>query len=1095
MKIEVTGTLPSWVSDCSDELLRTRLGQDTQARGSAYASAGAVAELRLLDDGRAVSATVHGSGHRNYVTTVTLRPGTTSSGAVWVGRCSCPMQVDCKHVAAVLIITRGWLERAAPSDRSVSSDWQRRLLEAVSPETTDRRGAPLALQFALTTQKHRPGSEPLPARLRLRPVTAGKSGRWIRTGVSWNEVDRGYGSVKIEPAQRDVIRAFLLSYRASQPSYVSIYGEPQVHLDDLGPRCWRLLEDARQTGFAFIDSLSRPVDTASAPASVFLDARQATPDEPLELSVAVRVPGDTAWAQGDMIFVGTPPHGAYVDGSDRLTLVPFLRPMDASTSRLLAGGTLRVPAGEIPTFLSRFYPSLRQRITVQSADGTVDFPEVEPPKLALHVRFEPGHVAVLDWLYAYRVAGESVLVRETDQLSARDRVAEQALLAAVASGGEVPGLYADEAGHRLLASGTRLTGFETAQFVQLTLPELASRDDVLVEVTGEAADYAESTGVPLIAVSASDARDGSSDWFDLLVEVSIDGQEVPLADLLVALSSGDEHVILPSGTWFRCDRPELLTLRRLVEEARSLQDKQRPGLRLTAFHAGLWEELVGLGVVQQQSERWTRAVGALLAMDEAPRPDPPASLQATLRPYQLAGYTWLSLLWDNQLGGILADDMGLGKTVQTLAMVARAHERGTLGGSAGPLLVVAPTSVVGTWASEAARFVPTLNVVAITETGRRSGAALPELTRNADVVVTSYALLRIDEDAYREVTWSGLVLDEAQFVKNHQARTYACARRLAAPFKLAITGTPLENSLMDLWSMLSITAPGLFPHPDRFAQDFRRPIESGQAPEQLAVLRRRIRPLMLRRTKEQVAVDLPPKIEQILDVTLNPGHRKVYDRYLVRERQRVLGLLDDLQRNRIAILRSLTVLRQLSLDASLVDAGLAGKIRASKVDVLMEHLHEVANEGHRALVFSQFTGFLSVVRERLAEEGIDYCYLDGRTRNRPARIAEFTQGDAPVFLISLKAGGVGLTLTEADYVFVLDPWWNPATEAQAVDRAHRIGQDKTVMVYRLVATDTIEEKVVALQQRKRDLFARVVDGDAMKSGALTEQDIRALFEP
>jgi SNF2 family DNA or RNA helicase len=250
---------------------------------------------------------------------------------------------------------------------------------------------------------------------------------------------------------------------------------------------------------------------------------------------------------------------------------------------------------------------------------------------------------------------------------------------------------------------------------------------------------------------------------------------------------------------------------------------------------------------------------------------------------------------------------------------------------------------------------------------------------------------------------------------------------------------------------------------------------------------------MLRRTKEHVARDLPPKIEQVLGVTLNPQHRRVYETHLQRERQRVLGLLDDLDGNRIAILRSLTVLRQLTLDVSLVDEALAGTVRSSKIDALVEQLRELAAEGHRALVFSQFTGFLRLVRERLTAEGIGHVYLDGRTRDRPARIAEFTQGQAPVFLISLKAGGSGLTLTEADYVFVLDPWWNPATEAQAVDRTHRIGQDKTVMVYRLVAEDTIEEKVVALQQRKRDLFAQVVEAGASSGASLTADDIRALL--
>ena len=250
---------------------------------------------------------------------------------------------------------------------------------------------------------------------------------------------------------------------------------------------------------------------------------------------------------------------------------------------------------------------------------------------------------------------------------------------------------------------------------------------------------------------------------------------------------------------------------------------------------------------------------------------------------------------------------------------------------------------------------------------------------------------------------------------------------------------------------------------------------------------------MLRRTKQQVVSELPPKQEQVLEVALNPRHQRIYQTHLQRERQKVLGLIDDLDKNRFAIFRSITLLRQLSLDPALVDEKYAG-VRSSKVDALLEQLRGVTGEGHRALVFSQFTGFLRTVRDRLDIEGVKYCYLDGRTRNRAKRISEFKTGDAPVFLISLKAGGFGLNLTEADYCFVLDPWWNPAVEAQAVDRTHRIGQDKTVMVYRLVATDTIEEKVMELKARKAALFAQVVDGDGAMGTPIGAEDVRALFE-
>jgi SNF2 family DNA or RNA helicase len=352
---------------------------------------------------------------------------------------------------------------------------------------------------------------------------------------------------------------------------------------------------------------------------------------------------------------------------------------------------------------------------------------------------------------------------------------------------------------------------------------------------------------------------------------------------------------------------------------------------------------------------------------------------------------------------------------------------------------------------------------------------------------------RIDEAVFRSRPWGAVVLDEAQFVKNHQAKTYQAVRRLTARAKFAITGTPLENSLMDLWSLLSIVAPGLHPRPALFKDQWAKPIENGGNAERLAALRRRIRPLMLRRTKEAVATELPPKMEQVLTVDLHPRHRAVYDRHLQRERQRLLGLIDDINGNRIAILRALTVLRQMSLDPSLVDESYAGLASSAKVDALVEQLVELAEEGHRALVFSQFTGFLSIVKARLEDEGIAYEYLDGSTRNRADRIAAFREGTAPVFLISLKAGGFGLTLTEADYVFVLDPWWNPAAEAQAIDRTHRIGQTRPVNVYRMVSRDTIEEKVVALQERKRDLFARVVDEGGALSASLTADDLRELL--
>jgi SNF2 family DNA or RNA helicase len=362
-------------------------------------------------------------------------------------------------------------------------------------------------------------------------------------------------------------------------------------------------------------------------------------------------------------------------------------------------------------------------------------------------------------------------------------------------------------------------------------------------------------------------------------------------------------------------------------------------------------------------------------------------------------------------------------------------------------------------------------------------------------VVTSYTLYRLEVGAYTAVPWGGLVLDEAQLVKNHQGKTYQAVRRLDVRFRLALTGTPMDNRLMELWALLSIVAPGLYPWPRRFAETVANPVEKEGDRQALERFRRRIRPFLLRRTKDMVAADLPAKQEQVLEVALTPRHRRIYDTHLQRERQTVLGLVGDLDRHRVAIFGSLTRLRQLSLDAGLLSQEYDG-VGSAKVDVLVDHLTEVLAEGHRALVFSQFNSFLRRVRARLDDEGISSAYLDGRTRRRGDVVAGFRRGQAEVFLISLKAGGVGLTLTEADYVFVLDPWWNPAVEAQAVDRAHRIGQDRPVMVYRLVSSGTVEEKVMALKARKAALFADVLDaGGAGGSAVLDADDVLELLAP
>ncbi len=693
------------------------------------------------------------------------------------------------------------------------------------------------------------------------------------------------------------------------------------------------------------------------------------------------------------------------------------------------------------------------------------------------LRFRVGHCSCATGMNCAHVAALVVAATDETALPAARPAARRPAL----PWEEIPGSLP------VLAGPAAVQGTRPALSALSALSALDGVNPASAFVPGHRPRYAR--GPVRISVSAGEL-DGDTDWFDLGVAVTVGGREVPFAELFAALAAGWQHLLLPDGTWLALDRPELAALARLIDEARALQDRPDGPLRISRFQAGLWEELAALGEVSDQARAWQRQVQGLLSAAAAGQAAPPAALSTLLRPYQREGFGWLAFLWEHGLGGILADDMGLGKTLQALALLC--HARQSQAAPAPPFLIVAPTSVLSNWAAEARRFTPDLAVVTIGDTLARRGVPLSDAIAGADAVVTSYTLLRLDFECYGAAPWSGLILDEAQYVKNYQSRAYQCARRLPAPFKVAITGTPMENNLMELWSLLSITAPGLFPNPDRFRRYYARPIEKQGDTELLARLRRRIRPLIKRRTKEQVAAELPARQEQVLEVELHPRHRTLYLTHLQRERQKVLGLLDDVSRNRFTILRSLTMLRQLSLHAGLVDDSHAD-VPSAKIEALLEQISDVAGGGHRALVFSQFTRFLRIARDRLAAAGVECCYLDGTTANRAAVLRQFKAGTAPVFLISLKAGGFGLNLAEADYCFLLDPWWNPATEAQAVDRAHRIGQTRTVMVYRLIASGTIEEKVMALKARKADLFNSVLDAGRPFSSTLDAEDIRALF--
>ena len=1027
-----------------------------------------------------------------------------------VGECSCPVEFNCKHVVALVLSSFSHRSQPTRPERPRPPAWEQSLESLLGNDESVRAGlTPLAVELALagTGGQARwggPAAGHPQLRLFARLVRAGKNGGWVGGDLKWSRLDALEYAPEYSRQQVRLLRELYVLYQASRGRsgyYGYGYGDDRsIELSSVGSRqLWPWLDEAEATGLRLVYPGKHGALGSYAEAEFCLDVTRG--DGALRITPLIRLSDGRPAVP--VLFIGAGGHGAVCIGPEQAAgeparwpfrLVRLARPVPPPLQQLtLAGEPLEVPAAQEPRFLDRYYPRLRLTAEMVSSDGSFSPPVISGPELVLHARYGGAHALDVSWEWAYRV-GDSPLRAPLGAAGPddafRDLAAERALL----DGLDLPlgqyGLLTRENGaaQPVPASQVRLTGLDTMRFSTELLPLLAGRPGLIVEVDGEPADYREAGDSLRIAVSAGEVT-GDADWFDLGVTITVEGHAVPFRDMFLALSRGETHLLLADGAYFSLDKPELQALARLIDEARALQDSPADQLRISRYQAGFWEELTALGVIGHQAAAWREQVEGLLAADGIGPADPPAALRARLRPYQQDGFSWLAFLWKHRLGGILADDMGLGKTLQCLALISHARQHDP---TIGPFLIVAPTSVVPNWAAEAARFAPDLRVVTVSGTMARQGQELGELAAGADAVVTSYALLRIDFAAYAGLSWAGLLLDEAQQVKNRQSKVYQCARRLVAPVKIAITGTPLENNLMELWSLLSIAAPGLFPSPDRFRDYYARPVERLGDRERLAQLQRRIKPLMRRRTKEQVAADLPVKQEQVLEVELHLQHRKVYETRLQRERQKVLGLIGDMNSNRFTIFRSLTLLRQLSLHAGLVDDAHAS-LASAKIDALLGHLSEVTGSGHRALVFSQFTGFLGKVRQRLEAESMPYCYLDGSTRDRAAVVQQFKDGAAPVFLISLKAGGFGLNLTEADYCFLLDPWWNPATEAQAVDRTHRIGQTRSVMVYRLVAKDTIEEKVMALKARKARLFSSVMDDGNAFGTTLDADDIRALL--
>jgi superfamily II DNA or RNA helicase len=716
---------------------------------------------------------------------------------------------------------------------------------------------------------------------------------------------------------------------------------------------------------------------------------------------------------------------------------------------------------ELAELVTTMLPALRNDVEVEVRTRKLPGLTHEArPRIAFAIEGEGARLSVLPTLVygdppLARVDGDR-LVQIRPPAPVRDRRAEQDLVAALRDRlNMVPGRRVQVAGAEARALAERVRAFQRGDD-----PEARRRGEALFEVPLQPR---------FTLLEEPDGEAGFDLWFEAEpAQPGGDARRASAASVAGAWQHGLELVPLEGGGWAPLPADFLARHgQRVLDLLAARGERGRvPPVALPAL-ATLCDEL---GAPRPAA---AKKLAALLGESERiPAVAPPPGFEGTLRPYQQAGLDWLAFLRTSGFGAVLADDMGLGKTVQALAAVD------------GRTLVVCPTSVLHNWESEIARFRPDLRV-AIYHGPRRA------LDAAADMVLTTYAILRIDRERLAGERWRTVILDEAQAIKNPDSQSAQAAFALEADFRLALSGTPIENRLDELWSVCHFTNPGLLGGRADFQRRIAAPIAAGRA-DAAAYLRDKIRPFVLRRLKRDVAPELPPRTDQVISVELDEEERAIYDAVRAASRAEIAGRLAE-NVNVMEALEALLRLRQAACHPALLP-GIAPPPTSSKVTCLVEALETAAADGHKALVFSQWTSLLDLVEPHLEAAAIGFTRLDGSTVDRAGVVRAFQdEGGPPVLIASLKAGGTGLNLTAADHVFVLDPWWNPAAEDQAADRAHRIGQDKPVMVYRLVARDTVEERILELQKRKRAL-ADTALGETDRAASLTRDDLLALLD-
>jgi len=1078
----------------------------------AYHSQRRVMAVEINDDCTNIRARVTGSAKKPYAVDINLR----YSGDRLIdieGACTCPMSHDCKHVAATLLEAASgnaarahdtlpstgrtveveakpavqvlpfevndWLEKIGTAIRGddYPPDVIQRLIYCVQPHAREGRMPHLALSVIST-------------RLRKDGSFSNQLSRPNLSSVNLENPPAYYRAV-----DTDIVKSLSREFRA--------YGEQDVYLI----RAIELLRRVVDTGRAYWRGLNGAPLRWGEIRSSHLEWRQTSQKG---IAPHLHIAGAVAMAAEPPVYVD---EAAGLVGS-----VESQMPSQLAYRMLSAPLIPRAQVAEVARRLGQRLPAVHHDLLPAPPASAVKI-DVDPtPILRLSVR-PAAHS------YPYNVTSRMPLAHLSFGYGAVEiEPSEKARIVEVFHGGQVHEVTRRPARERDASKRLVDLGFIPALRLYPFL-DIRHRQDIAVAKPHDWLDFLRigaadlrqhgfeirvDDDFPYRLAESSDAFDmefesSGIDWFELGLGIEIDGERRDLTSILAALvstpnftpdeikrlaESGD-HFYLPLSDGrhvsLAADRflPLMLALHSLSLDG--FDDSGKIRLSRAAVVPMLALENEGLPFTGVED---LRRLAGLFQTRGLADVGMPSGFKAELRPYQAQGVAWLDLLREAGLGGVLADDMGLGKTVQVLALLAVEKSRGNLND---PALVISPTSLTTNWVNEIAKFAPELKVLLLHGPGRRENfAAIAQY----DVVLTTYPLIARDHEVLLSREWHMAILDEAQTIKNPVAATTRWLRGIKAKHRFCLTGTPMENHLGELWSIMTFANPGYLGDKAAFARHWRTPIEKQGNATRASALARRVKPFLLRRTKGEVATDLPPKSEIIETVVLEAGQRDLYDSIRLSMSEKVRKAISDrgLAKSHIIVLEALLKLRQVCCHPALLKLDDGVERPAAKLDRLMEMVAELLSEGRKIIVFSQFTSMLALIRARFDESRIRYSLLTGQTKDRKSVIDDFQGGASDVFLISLKAGGVGLNLTAADTVIVFDPWWNPAVEEQAIDRAHRIGQDKAVFVYRLVAAGTIEEKMDELKARKRALSDGLFDRDGSIASTLTEDDVKALFE-